>query len=97
TRSIRRNAVELETDERVAAVVRRCELEFGTRSRAVKVFCSETLPIPVAIGHEFIHVARHDYVLNLIYELIFVPISFHPAAALLRRRVKQTRELCCDE
>ena len=50
-----------------------------------------------AIGHEFIHVARRDYVLNLIYELLFIPISFHPAAALLRRRVRQTRELCCDE
>src|ERR1041385_959396 len=50
-----------------------------------------------AIGHEFIHVARQDYLLNFIYELLFVPISFHPAAALLRRRVKQTRELCCDE
>ena len=50
-----------------------------------------------AIGHEFIHVARRDYLLNFIYELLFLPISFHPAAALLRRRVKQTRELCCDE
>lgn len=50
-----------------------------------------------AIGHEFIHVARHDYVLNLFYELIFLPVSFHPAAALLRSRIKQTRELCCDE
>jgi uncharacterized membrane protein YkoI len=50
-----------------------------------------------AIGHEFIHVARRDYLLNLIYELLFVPISFHPAAALLRRRVRETRELCCDE
>jgi len=123
TRSIRRLAVELEPDEIVAEVVRRCELEFGNRSRAVKVFRSETLPVPVTIGlvqpaiilpepllregnvelltsaiaHEFIHVARHDYVLNLIYELLFVPISFHPAAALLRRRVRQTRELCCDE
>lgn len=123
TRSIRRLAVELEPDRVVAEVIRRCELEFGTRSRAVKVFRSETLPVPVTIGllqpaiilpepllregnvelltsaiaHEFIHVARHDYVLNLIYELLFVPISFHPAAALLRRRVRQTRELCCDE
>jgi beta-lactamase regulating signal transducer with metallopeptidase domain len=123
TRSIRRLAVELEPDRVVAEVVRRCELEFGTRSRAVQVFRSETLPVPVTIGllqpaiilpepllregnvelltsaiaHEFIHVARHDYLLNLIYELLFVPISFHPAAALLRRRVKQTRELCCDE
>lgn len=50
-----------------------------------------------AIGHEFIHVARDDYALNLFYELIFLPVSFHPAAALLRSRIKQTRELCCDE
>jgi beta-lactamase regulating signal transducer with metallopeptidase domain len=123
TRTIRRGAVELEPDRVIADVIRHCELEFGTRSRAVKVFRSETLPVPVtiglfhpaiilpvpllregnvdlltsAIGHEFIHVARHDYVLNLVYELLFVAISFHPAAALLRQRVKQTRELCCDE
>lgn len=50
-----------------------------------------------AIGHEFIHVARRDYLLNLVYELIFLPLSFHPAAAILRRRIQQTRELCCDE
>ena len=123
TRTIRRLAVELEPDDRVAEVIGRCEIEFGTRSRTVKVFRSETLPVPVtiglfhpaiilpepllregnielltsAIGHEFIHVARHDYLLNLVYELLFVPISFHPAAALLRQRVRQTRELCCDE
>ena len=123
TRTIRRLAVALEPDARIASIIRRCELQLGTRSRKVKVFRSETLPVPVtvglfrpaiilpepllregnldlltsAIGHEFIHVARHDYLLNFIYELLFVPISFHPAAALLRRRVKQTRELCCDE
>lgn len=50
-----------------------------------------------AIGHEFIHVARNDYLLNFLYELLYLPLSFHPAAALLRRRIKQTRELCCDE
>jgi beta-lactamase regulating signal transducer with metallopeptidase domain len=123
TRTIRRLAVELEPDDRIAKIISRCELELGTRSRKVKMFRSETLPLPVtvglfhpaivlpepllregnlelltsAIGHEFIHVARQDYLLNFIYELLFVPIAFHPAAALLRRRVKQTRELCCDE
>jgi TonB family protein len=50
-----------------------------------------------AIGHELVHVARRDYLANLIYEIIYLPLSFHPAAALLRRRIKQTRELCCDE
>ncbi len=122
TRNIRRLAVELEPNDRVAAIIGTCEREIDS-SRAVRVFRSETLPVPVtigllhpiiilpdsllrednsdlltsAIGHEFIHVARRDYLLNLIYELLFVPISFHPAAALLRRRVRETRELCCDE
>ncbi|HEU4508008.1 MAG TPA: M56 family metallopeptidase [Pyrinomonadaceae bacterium] len=122
TRRIRRAAVEIESNDEVAQVLRTCELELGTPARA-KVLCSETLPVPVtiglfqpviilpepllregnpdllksAIGHELIHVARRDYLLNFIYELLFVPISFHPAAALLRRRVKETRELCCDE
>lgn len=123
TRSIRRRATEIEPNDNVAEVIRRCELEFGKRAGSVKVFRSETLPVPVttglfhpviilpesllregnvdlltsAIAHEFVHVARRDYLLNLIYELLFVPISFHPAAALLRRRVRETRELCCDE
>lgn len=50
-----------------------------------------------AIGHELIHVRRRDYALNLVYELIFLPIAFHPGAALIRRRIRQTRELSCDE
>ena len=123
TRSIRRLAVPLDPDERIAEIIRRCEQQIGTQQGMVRVFRSDTLPVPVtiglfhpviilpeellregnidllttAIGHEFIHVARRDYVLNFIYELVFVPISFHPAAAFIRRRVRQTRELCCDE
>ena len=123
TSVMRRGAMELEPDPRVAEIVRLCERQAGTPSGWVKVLRSETLPVPVtiglyepviilpeqllregnmelltsAIGHEFIHVARHDYLLNVIYELLFLPLSFHPAAALLRRRVRQTRELCCDE
>lgn len=50
-----------------------------------------------AIGHEAIHVDRRDYLWNLLYELIYLPLSFHPGAAFIRRRIKQTRELSCDE
>ncbi|MFY9621803.1 MAG: TonB family protein [Pyrinomonadaceae bacterium] len=50
-----------------------------------------------AVGHELVHIARRDYLTNLIYEFIYLPVSFHPAAWLIRRRIRQTRELCCDE
>jgi beta-lactamase regulating signal transducer with metallopeptidase domain len=53
--------------------------------------------ITSAIGHEIVHVARRDYALNLFYEFLYLPLSFNPAAAVIRRRIKQTRELCCDE
>lgn len=35
--------------------------------------------------------------MNLVYELISIPITFHPAAAFLKRRISETRELACDE
>ncbi|MEP7076790.1 MAG: M56 family metallopeptidase, partial [Acidobacteriota bacterium] len=50
-----------------------------------------------ALGHELNHVRRRDYSKNLLYELIYLPISFHPAAALVKRRIRETRELVCDE
>lgn len=123
TRSIKQNALEIEPDENISAIINKCETDLDTGLRRIQVLRSETLPVPVtmglvqpaiilpdsllregndelltsAIGHELIHVTRQDYLLNFIYELLYVPISFHPAAALLRRRIKQTRELCCDE
>src|SRR5712692_11240144 len=58
---------------------------------------ASTETLTAAIGHELVHVRRRDYLWNLIYEIIFLPLSFHPAAALMRRRITQTRELRCDE
>ncbi|HWS52581.1 MAG TPA: M56 family metallopeptidase [Pyrinomonadaceae bacterium] len=59
----------------------------------------ETSPelLTAAIGHELAHIRRRDFALNLVYELLYLPISFHPAAALVKRRINQTRELACDE
>ena len=50
-----------------------------------------------AIGHELVHIGRRDYLLNFFYRLLSIPLSFHPAAALIRRRIDETRELRCDE
>ena len=43
------------------------------------------------------HVARRDFLTNLICELIALPISFHPLTYLLKREIDRTRELACDE
>jgi beta-lactamase regulating signal transducer with metallopeptidase domain len=50
-----------------------------------------------ALGHEMTHIRRRDYAWNILYELLFLPISFHPVAALVKRRINETRELACDE
>ena len=49
------------------------------------------------IGHEMAHVARRDFLTNLICELISLPISFHPLTWLMKRELDRTRELACDE
>jgi beta-lactamase regulating signal transducer with metallopeptidase domain len=53
--------------------------------------------LTTALGHEMAHIRRRDFLWNLIYELIHLPLSFHPAASYAKRRIKETRELVCDE
>jgi hypothetical protein len=47
--------------------------------------------------HELAHIRRCDFLFNLVCELFLLPISFHPAAVLIKARIDQTRELACDE
>jgi beta-lactamase regulating signal transducer with metallopeptidase domain len=53
--------------------------------------------LAAALGHEMAHIERRDFLANLLLELVAIPISFHPAALLIRRRIRQTREMACDE
>lgn len=50
-----------------------------------------------ALGHEMAHVARRDYLTNLLCELALLPISFHPLAFLIKKQIDRARELACDE
>jgi beta-lactamase regulating signal transducer with metallopeptidase domain len=50
-----------------------------------------------ALGHELAHVARRDFAVNLLCELLYLPVSFHPACRLIRREMERTREMACDE
>jgi beta-lactamase regulating signal transducer with metallopeptidase domain len=53
--------------------------------------------LTTAIGHEMAHISRHDFAFNLLYELLYLPASFHPAAWLIHRNIERTREMACDE
>jgi len=48
------------------------------------------------IAHEFAHIRRKDFLKNLIYEALTLPISYHPLAGFTRERVTASREMVCD-
>ena len=49
------------------------------------------------IAHEFSHICRHDFIKNLSYELISLPVAYHPVLWFTRARIMETREMICDE
>lgn len=49
-----------------------------------------------ALAHECAHVERHDFLLNLLYQIAALPVAFHPAVWLTKQRLAATRELICD-
>jgi TonB family protein len=53
--------------------------------------------LTTAIGHEMAHIARHDFGGKILLELLRLPVSFHPAAWLIRQGIERTREVACDE
>jgi beta-lactamase regulating signal transducer with metallopeptidase domain len=49
-----------------------------------------------ALLHELAHVLRHDYAVNLVCEVLTLPVSWHPATLGLKAGVRRSRELACD-
>jgi beta-lactamase regulating signal transducer with metallopeptidase domain len=50
-----------------------------------------------ALGHEMAHIRRHDFLINLLCELLLLPIWLNPLTAIIKKQIDQTRELACDE
>jgi TonB family protein len=48
------------------------------------------------IAHEFAHMQRRDFVKNLLYELLSLPVTYHPLLWLTRARIMESREMVCD-
>ncbi len=49
------------------------------------------------LAHEFAHLHRRDFLKNLLYQLVSLPVSFHPFLWLTRSRLTDTREIVCDQ
>jgi TonB family protein len=60
----------------------------------------EELPeadLHTVIVHEFAHMRRKDFMKNLLYELLSLPVSYHPLLWLTRARIMESREMVCDQ
>jgi beta-lactamase regulating signal transducer with metallopeptidase domain len=53
--------------------------------------------IEALLAHEFAHIRRHDYLVNLLQTMVETVCFYHPAVWLVSRDVRRERELCCDD
>jgi beta-lactamase regulating signal transducer with metallopeptidase domain len=53
--------------------------------------------LEMVLAHELAHIRRADYFWNLIQTMIETLFFFHPAVWWLGRRIREQRELCCDD
>ena len=53
--------------------------------------------IEAVLAHEFEHIRRHDFAWNLIQVVVEAAFFYHPAVWWLGARLRDERELCCDD
>jgi len=62
--------------------------------------CAAGLPkeqLEALMAHELAHVVRHDFIVNLVQELLRIVFFYHPAVWWLNSVVRDERESCCDD
>ena len=52
--------------------------------------------LDAVVAHELAHMRRRDFAKNVLYELVSLPVAFHPMVWLTRSRVAESREMVCD-
>lgn len=58
---------------------------------------AEEINLTAALAHELAHVQRADFAMNLLLELLGLPLTFHPVALWIRHAIERSREMACDE
>jgi beta-lactamase regulating signal transducer with metallopeptidase domain len=49
------------------------------------------------LAHELAHIRRHDFLVNAVQSLIETLLFYHPCVWWISSRIRDERELCCDE
>ncbi len=53
--------------------------------------------LDLVLLHEFVHIQRHDNLVNMVQRVLGCALFFQPAAWWISRWLRHERELCCDE
>lgn len=74
----------------------------GLRRKLILLPASMGEHLPAAdlhtvIAHEFAHIRRKDFLKNLLYQVLSLPVTYHPVLWLTRARIMESREMVCDQ
>ena len=53
--------------------------------------------LEAVLAHELAHILRYDYVVNMLQTVVETLLFYHPAVWWASARIRQERELCCDD
>ena len=52
--------------------------------------------VRAVLCHELAHVKRRDYLVNVICQVVALPVVWHPVVHGVQGRIRRTREMVCD-
>jgi len=53
--------------------------------------------LEAVLAHELAHIRRYDYLVNMLQMAVETVLFYHPAVWWVSARIRQERELCCDD
>ena len=53
--------------------------------------------VEALLAHELAHIRRHDYLVNILQNVIESLLFYHPAVWWISGHIREERELCCDD
>jgi TonB family protein len=53
--------------------------------------------LEAVLAHELAHILRYDYLVNMLQTTVETLLFYHPAVWWASARIRQERELCCDD